>query len=438
MALWLRRALAILAVLAAGVLLLAVVGLLPAREPPAPELLALDVHKTLPSASPLSRVEQPQTPAQRSKLELSWVPLCDAPGAAARVLKVRLFAGEDALLVWCKQGYSLFTLMAHGATLQATRQARFKTNGELPGGAAAGDFDGDGHTDLALGVAVRAGVAHRSGAGVFWVRGRAQGGFEPPRPLVEAPSSALAAHLKPGATQHELVVLTTGDVAAQRPAELWLFGLQPALTRQKVVPVALDPRGLALRSTADNNLLEAWVASGHGRLTRVVFDLTTRTVHNEPLSLPLPGAQGFAHEPTPEGGLFARDATNLYQVRLGTAPTLEPFAQHANVGPFVVSDLDADLKPDVLAAIEDGVAWLAEGAERRERQLPAELKVLDVETLKDSAGVQRALVLVAGKPEPSTLALLLLPRPPWSASLELQLVRGDTLEAPGIAEVNLE
>jgi len=438
MAFWLRRALAVLAVLAAGVLVLAVAGLLPAREPAASDVLAFDVGKTQPPASPLSHLEAPIKPGQRSKLEVSWVPLCDAPDAAPRLLKVRLFAGDDALLVWCKQGYSLFTLTAEGATLRATRQARFKSRGELPGGAAAGDFDGDGQLDLALGVATPPGVVHRSGAGVFWVRGRAQGGFEPPRPLVEAPTVALAAHQKPGATGHDLLVLTSGDVAAQRPGELWLFGLQPTLTRQKVVPVGLDPRALALRPGADLNLLEAWVASGQGLIARVVFDLTSRDERKEQaLSLPLRGAQGFAHEPTPEGALFVRDATNVYQVRLGGAPALTPFAQ-ASVGPFVVTDLDADMKPDVLAAIEDGVIWLVEGTEQRERTLPSELKVLDVETLKDAAGEQRALVLIAGKPEPTTLSLLLLPRPPWTPSLELDLTRGETAEAPGLAEVVLE
>jgi len=104
----------------------------------------------------------------------------------------------------------------------------------------------------------------------------------------------------------------------------------------------------------------------------------------------------------------------------------------------VVTDLDADMKPDVLAAIEDGVIWLVEGTEQRERTLPSELKVLDVETLKDAAGEQRALVLIAGKPEPTTLSLLLLPRPPWTPSLELDLTRGETAEAPGLAEVVLE
>jgi hypothetical protein len=172
---------------------------------------------------------------------------------------------------------------------------------------------------------------------------------------------------------------------------------------------------------------------------RVVFDLTARGVRQEQeLSLPLRGVQGFAHEPTPEGALFVRDATSVYRLLLGSAPALTPYAQQANVGPFVVSDLDADLKPDLLAAVEDGVAWLVEGHEHRERTLPAELKVLDVETVKDAAGQQRSLVLVAGKPDRATLALLLLPRPPWNRSLELSLARGETLDAQGVAEVALE
>lgn len=436
--LWFRRALPVVAALAALVLLLALAGLLPAREPDAPDVVAFDVKKAVTPSSPLARVEAPVKGAPKATtLPVSWVPLCEAPETGARMSKLRLFGSDEALLVWCKQGYSLFMLERDGTNLRVTRMARFRTRAELPGGHAAGDFDGDGQLDLALGVGARPGVVHRSGAGVFWVRGRAQGGFEPPRVLVEATTVALAAHQQAGATRHELLVLTAGDVAAQRPGELWLFGMQPSLVRQRVIPAALDPRALVVRPGADANAIDAWVLTGQpGRVQRTVIDLATRDVRKgQEASLNLRGAQGFAHEPALEGALFVRDATSLYSLKVGDAPALQPFAERANLGPFVVRDFNGDLKPDVVAAMESGIAFIEEsGAAPKERELPAEIKVLDVESTPSA----EALVLVTGKPDPSTLGLLVLPKPPWSSSQELVFTRGELVDAPGLAEVVLE
>jgi hypothetical protein len=328
-------------------------------------------------------------------------------------------------MVWCKEGYQLFGLrLASSATqaaapseraLEVTRLARFKTRADLPGGAVAGDFDADGQLDLALGVAARPGVVHRSGAGLFWVRGRAQGGLEPARALAETTSAALAAYEVPGAG-HELVMLSAGDVAAQRPGELWSFKRKPSLSRQALAPVGLDPRGVALRPGSEAGLVEAWVLSGQpGRLDRLVLELASHDFKPEhSASLAWRGAQALAHEPTEQGALLARDATSIQHVGRSSPPALVAFAADAQVGPFAVSDLDGDMKLDVLSALSDGVGWLAGNVPLSEYTLPAELKVQDVETARAGAlGAPLPLALVQG-PEARTLSLLVLPNPPWT------------------------
>jgi len=452
MQLWLRKGLSTVAtwagLLGAVVLVLAAAGMLPAREPPAPDVERFSVEKALVRPAALPRVEQPTDPAEPARFDVSWVPLCEAPQAGARLERVRAFAGEAGVLVWCRDGYALFGLGVEQGALHATRVARFKARGELPGGAAAGDFDGDGQLDLVLGVAPRPGVVHRAGSGVFWVRGRVQGGFEPARALVETPTVALAAHRASGAARDTLLVLTAGDVGAQRPGELWLFGAQPALVREKVFPAAVDPRGLLLRSLPDSPLLELWLASGQpGRVQALSLDLSSKALRPErAVNLPLRGAQAFAHESSPEGSPFVRDTTGVYRVQRGDAPALVPFAQQFNGGPCAVGDLDADQKPDLLAAIEGGVAWIErEGSRPRERMLPPELRVLDVEILRDAGGQTRPLALVQGKPDAATLSLWLLPRPPWPEPVgeagklpELRLTPGLSDDARTLAEVALE
>lgn len=446
---WWRRALGALALAAALALVAVAAGLVPPREPGAPESQPFSVHKTTPPAS-LLRPSAPQAAPSKGVpaklLSLPLVPLCEAPERGARFFKVQLSALETNVLVWCKQGFELFSIAAKGdeGLPEVTRLARFKAHGELPGGAAAGDFDADGQLDLVLGIAAREGLVHRSGAGVFWLRGRAQGGFEPARILAETGSTAVAAFAVSPGPAHELLVLTAGDVAAQRPGEVWLFGRSPTLMRQRVVPAGLDPRGLALRAGADSQALEAWVLSGQpGRLDRFVIDLGTRDVrHAEAASLALRGAQALGHEPSPDGALFVRDATSLWRVDRAAPPKLVPFVESAHVGPFVLTDLDGDLKLDVLAAVDDGVAWFVEGAATSERDVPAELKVLDVETanapLDLGAGPALAFALVRG-PDAGQLSLVMLPRPPWAPSAApVTLTRMEPRQAQSLASVVLE
>lgn len=418
-------------------------GLVPAREPDAPEREAFSVEKTLPPQSTLSRaVVEPPTKAaapKRARPLLPLLPLCEAPERGARWYELALVQGQTSLLVWCKQGYELYALREASGGPELVRLGRFKARGELPGGAVAGDFDADGHVDLALGVAAREGVVHRSGAGVYWVRGRAQGGFEPARALAETSSVALAAIPAP-AGGDELVLLTAGDVAAQRPGELWSFTRTPALARQRVVPAGLDPRGLALRPGADPNAVEAWVLSGQpGRLDRFALDLATHELRpDRASSLALRGAQALAHEPAAEGALFVRDATSIQRVERAAAPQLSAYADGAHVGPFALTDLDGDLKLDVFSALDDGVAWLVAGAPAQELALPAELKVLDVETAT-LGGKNVALALVRG-PEPTLLSLVIVPPPPWKADTasQLELVRSEPRQAESLANVALE
>jgi hypothetical protein len=238
------------------------------------------------------------------------------------------------------------------------------------------------------------------------------------------------------------VVLTTGDVAAQRPGELWSFTRTPGLSRQRVAAVGLDPRGLALRAGSESGWLEAWVLSGQpGRIDRVLLELATHELHAERgTSLALRGAQALAHEPSEHEALLARDATSIQRVERGAQPQLSPFAAGAHVGPFAVSDLDGDLKLDVFSALDDGVAWLSGSDRALEYALPSELKPLDVETVRlGGAGVPLPLALVQG-PDAQQLSLLVLPSPPWPGDKEgaVELLPTPVKEAEALANVALE
>lgn len=435
MSLFVRQLLAVLSVLGALVLVLVAAGLVPAREPEPPRSEPFSVDKAV---VPTSRVlqEERDAGAASSARALRFLPLCEAPAAGARWYRLALSAQQEGLLVFCKQAYELFTPVERAGEFALTRFARFKLRGDLPGGAAAGDFDGDGQRDLVLGVAARPGVVHRSGAGVFLLRGRAQGGFEPARILAEISSAAIGGYARAQADQ--LFVLTAGDVAAQRPAELWLFGREPSLARKQVLQVGLDPRGLLLRAGAGAEQSDAYVLTGQpGKLWRATFSLTSAV--GEPVGVNVRGAQAFAHEPSFGEALFMRDATTLYRVQAGAPPTLETFAREAHVGPFVLGDLDANLKPDVFAAVEAGVTFLAGGDEpAQELTLPEDLRVLDVETLAGAGSERTPVALISGRPDTNTLSLLVLPPPPWKATAMPALLGAELDPGQGLAEVALE
>ncbi len=434
---FLRRLLAGLSVLGALVLVLVLAGVIPPAEPEPARVEPFSVEKAIVPSSKVLQEER-EAGAASAVAPLRFLPLCEAPAAGARWYKLTLTAQQSALLVFCKQGYELFAGTQRAGELAVARVGRFKVRGDLPGGATAGDFDGDGQRDLVLGVAARPGVVHRSGAGVYWLRGRAQGGFEPARILAEISSAVLASHARPGQAD-QLFVLTAGDVAAQRPAELWSFAREPSLVRKQLMSVGLDPRGLVLRAGAEPGQVEALLLSAQpGRLTRASVDLGSLKASAEPALVSVPGVQAFAHEPSFGELLFLRDATSVKRVERGAGPALHDFARDAHVGPFVVSDLDGDLTPDVFAAAVGGVAYLREGGRpAQELALPAELKVLDVETLHGSEARPIPVALISGRPDANTLGLLVLPAPPWKGGAGA--VEAGELEAEqGVAEVALE
>jgi hypothetical protein len=275
---------------------------------------------------------------------------------------------------------------------------------------------------------------------VFWLRGRAQGGFEPARILAETSSSAIASYARGAGRPAQLFVLTAGDVAAQRPAELWLFGREPSLSRKQLLPVGLDPRGLVLRAAVEAEHVAAFVLIGQpGRLSRATFNLGTLAPLGEPTHLDVRGAQAFAHDPSFGDALFMRDATVIYRVERAATPSLHAFARDAHVGPFVLSDLNGDLKPDVFAAIEAGVGFLREGdQELEELSLPEDLKVLDVETVRAGESALTPVALISGRPDANMLSLIILPPPPWKANAMPALLAGELAPGQSPAEVALE
>jgi len=433
---FLRRLLAGLGVLGALVLVLVLAGVIPPAEPEPARVEPFSVERAIAPSSKL--LEEEREAGAATTAPLRFLPLCEAPAAGARWYKLILTGQQSALLVFCKQGYELFAGTERAGALALTRVGRFKARADLPGGATAGDFDGDGQRDLVLGVAARPGVVHRSGAGVYWLRGRAQGGYEPARILAEISSAALASHARPGQAD-QLFVLTAGDVAAQRPAELWTFAREPSLVRKQLMSVGLDPRGLVLRAGAEAGQAEVLLLSAQpGRLTRASVDLSSFKVSAEPTLVSLPGAQAFAHEPSFGELLLLRDATSVKRVERGATPALHDFVREAHVGPFVVSDLDGDLKPDVFAAAAGGVVYLREGERSaQELALPGELKVLDVETLDGSEGRHVPVALISGRPDANALGLLVLPGPPWKAGA-VGLEVGELESGEGGVEVGLE
>jgi hypothetical protein len=434
----LRRLLAGAAVIGALLLALAAAGLLPAREPAEPAKQAFSVEGAVPPRrSPEGALPEPVADADAAAVALHVSPLCASSAKAVRLYEVALWSDEAALLVWCGNAYELFALRAAQASFELFRVARFAAHAEHAGGAAAGDFDGDGHMDLVLGVASPRGVAHRSGAGVFLVRGRAQGGFESAEIVAETSSVALAAFPRAQGAGHDLALLTAGDVAAQRPGELWLFTRESRLVRKAVAAVGVEPRGLALGPVTPERI-EAWVLSARpGRLERLFIERAGPALSSESaLSLPLRGAQSLA-QGSFGGALFVRDATSVYRVQDGSEPALSAYAEGVRVGPFAVADFNRDQQPELLASLAQGVAYLeARGGSLVDHELTLGAEVLDVAVLRLG---DRALPVALIRREQDALSLVQLPVPPWPRALpDIVLQTQETRELEGLAQVPLE
>jgi hypothetical protein len=422
----------------AGLLLAAALfGLIPAREPPAPPTVAFSPAKAV------DPVKTPETTATEVHKLLGWsVPVCARPKDGARLFRVGLSPERDAFAVWCAGEYVLLDVDATLDTPRVTRLARFPSRGELPGGATSIDLDQDGVLDLALGVAPALGLVHRPGAGLFFLRGRAQGGYEIARPLVEMPVVAtLAAELdeQPGA---ELLVLTRGDVAAQRPGDLWVFvgGSSPA--RAAVIPTALAPNGLALGASRDEDAKrqhELWVASTQpGSLVRLklpgVRAEWTSVLRAE---LPLPGLQSLVAGPRGERTFFVRDLDGIRAIEDGATVKLGKALLHAEIGPATWLPTARGEQRVLVAATQHGFG-VARADTPLVRALPAGMRMVDASSTRAANGEQRGLMLLTPDDPAGNLSLVVLPAELRDEASVLEL-RANALEsAPGEARVTLE
>lgn len=426
--------LAVTASLATLVLVLAAMGLLPAREPDAPVRERLDPSKAVAPGKGGGAMPR----AALAELELWRFPLC-APGQGARLYEARLAQEGWGFLAWCQGGYALYELgFGPGQMPTLTQVARFKARVELPGGVAAGDFDGDGQRDLVLAVAPRPGVVHRSGAGAFFLRGRAEGGYEAARPLAETPVVALAAQARTDGAGDSLFVLTRGDRAAQLPGQLWLFQHHKGLVRRAAVPTATGPRDLLIRSAGDS--LQAWIVSDDpGALLRI--DLVEAEAGEWPRrSLPLRGAQGWVHSAAGHAGaLLARGAQNIYRLDADAEEiSVSTYAEDVRVGPSVQADIDGDGAPELFGAVEGGVAWIS-GAGGVLRAQALGQPVLDVGLAADRAGRLRPVALIAGgDADDPALSLVVMPAYPWADEAPLSWADGEMRPAAGMFEVSLQ
>jgi hypothetical protein len=430
----LGRSWVVLASIAAAVLAASLFGLIPARQPPPPPTVAFSAAKAV---DPIKQPD-PGTPQVHKLLGWSF-PVCPRPKEGARMYRVALASERDAFAIWCAGEYVLLQVEASAQPELAprvTRLARFPARAELPGGATSLDLDMDGVLDLALGVAPALGVVHRPFSGLFYLRGRTQGGYEIARALVEMPVVAtLAAELdeQPGA---ELLVLTRGDVAAQRAGELWVFVGGSSPTRAAVLPTALAPNDLALGPTRDGQN-EIWIAATQpGSLVRLKLP-AQRAAWTSVLraELPLPGLQAFVTGPRGERALFVRDLQGAHAVEDGEKIKLGAPWVKAEVGP--ASWLPGGEQRALLAASQGGFS-LARGDQLTERALPAGLRVVDTSSTRGASGEQRGLLLLAPDDPAGHLALIVLPASLREEARELEL-RASALEtAPGEARVALE
>lgn len=425
---WVALALIAAAALAAGLF-----GLVPAREPAAPPT----VHYS--AAKAVDPVKTPEISAPPVHKLLGWsYPVCARPKEGARMFRVALAPERDAFAIWCAGEYVLLEVEATEAEQQprVTRVARFPTRGELPGGATSLDLDLDGVLDLALGVAPAPGAVHRPFSGLFFLRGRAQGGYEIARALVEMPVVAtLAAELdeQPGA---ELLVLTRGDVAAQRPGELWVFAGGSSPTRAAVLPTALAPNDLALGTAADGTN-ELWIAATQpGSLVRLKLPrLRAEWTSVLRAELPLPGLQSFIAGPRGERALYVRDLEGARAIDDGASIKLGKSLLRGEIGPATWLPLGD--QRSLLATSQHGFGVVR--AERlQERALPAGMRTVDASSTRGAAGEQRGLLLLAPDDPAGDLTLVVLPSALREEASELELRVSALAASPGEARVALE
>ncbi len=422
-----------LASLAAILLASALFGLIPAREPAPPPTVQFQPAKAV------DAVKTPDTDVVEVHKLIGWsVPLCARPKEGARLYRVALAPERDAFAVWCAGEYVLFEVEALADTPRVTRLARFPARGDLPGGATSIDLDQDGVLDLALGVAPAPGLVHRPGAGLFFLRGRAQGGYEISRPLVEMPVVAtLSAELdeQPGA---ELLVLTRGDVAAQRPGELWVFVGGRSPTRAAVIPTALAPNDLALGPTVEGQH-ELWIAATQpGSLVRLklpgVRAEWTSVLRAE---LSLPGLQSFVSGPRGDRALYVRDLEGARAVDDGAAIKLGKALVRAEIGPATWLPTARGEQRTLVAATQQGFG-VVRTDKPKQRALPTGLRTVDASSTRGAEGAQRALLLLAPDDPSGNLTLVVLPAELRDEASELEL-RASALESsPGEARVALE
>jgi hypothetical protein len=381
----------------------------PAPNPDAGAESAVDAGAPLPEPEPVAEAE-----------------VCEAPGygSALHTLKLNA-AGETCLVVWCRGGYALLSVAELGSgTPRLERLGFFSTRSEAPGGAASGDFDADGLVDLVLGVAPRPPLVHRAGAGVFFLRGRKEGGFEAPRPLVETPTIALSR--RPLARGDGLWVLTRGEPAAQRPGELWLFAPAALPSRVAVLPGVVDPRDWLIQPKGHDDAT-LWLVSGDpGALVRVRVHGSAELTEPR-LTLAVRGAQGWVHGSGDERALL-RDGASLLSVELtADAPVATPFAAEVRVGPAALIDVDGDAQPEVLAALPEGAAFVDAAGAVRELGLPRAAEVAAVGIVADDTGRAHPVLLRRPRAAGEQLGLL-FPSPRAAPGTPLRAVQVPVVE----------
>ncbi len=424
-------ALAVLALAAGGLLLVILAGFFPALEPASPAIEKAHVEPNAPEPS-----TAPLTPeVALEPLIAESFALCDAPARGARIEPATLPGVELAFFAWCKDGYQLFALDGQpDGTSLVTRLARFESRVELAAGAFAADVTGDGVSDLVLAVSPAAGVIHAPFSGAYLVRGRQAGGYEGARALVEMPVSGLAVVRATGGAS-DFVVLTRGDVAAQRPGELLWFTGGVAPVKRAQVTAGLDPRDVVVASVDDDERPDVVVAvSQPGRVRWFSWDVegANLSAHEHPLAdatqLLFAGRR-----------LLVRTTLDLFELTSGAAPALAPWAKGVNLGAAVASDLDRDGVLDVLAATAAGLAFLPTPApaDARDLTLPDGQRAADVDAPSDALGRPRPLLTTVPASGEGPLTLVLLPAPPWPNAERLVTNAGSVRDAPRVAQIPL-